>query len=283
MTVKVEIKWIVLIYVLLSILMGLFIHLIILLSLLFIHECSHYIAAKICKWEVRKIVFSIFGGQLETDQLFSKHIWQDIFVTLAGPFSHIVIHLFIYTFAKFQIGNPVIINLFYIYNASIFLFNLLPIYPLDGGKLVQYLLQYIFPTYYVYIYLTVISIASLSIFVSYLLYIQFYLLQMVVVCLFLMMENIHLIRHLSYIHIRFLLWKNTYTWDLHQRIQYVERKDTIHHILRRVYRTSETTFLLNHHGQPYILGEKKLLTEVFRRFRLEQTVEDFLFLHKDDK
>lgn len=65
---------------------------------------------------------------------------KKILVALAGPITNLII---IFIIGNFNIG--IFKNLIIIYsNLLLFLFNLLPIYPLDGGRILQSLLHILF-------------------------------------------------------------------------------------------------------------------------------------------
>ncbi|MES2436492.1 MAG: site-2 protease family protein [Patescibacteria group bacterium] len=63
--------------------------------------------------------------------------WGELFVALAGPLSNILIALFFVVFIRLEIGNIVFMSLaqqIIIVNLGLALFNMIPIPPLDGSK-----------------------------------------------------------------------------------------------------------------------------------------------------
>lgn len=111
----------------------------------FLHELSHVIIGKILKFkphtlEIKPIGFSIAFYYPIND--YNKKIYRanllelkKILIYLAGPMFNLIIAI-ILTFYSVKI------EIIYI-NLIIFLFNLIPIYPLDGGRITKSLL-YIF-------------------------------------------------------------------------------------------------------------------------------------------
>ena len=111
----------------------------------FIHELGHLFAGMILGMKPNKIELKPYGLSISFKILpkdFNEKIIQGnvmelkkIIVALAGPFVNIV---FIILFSKYKFNN----SLEYIYvNLLLFLFNLLPIYPLDGGRVLKGLLH----------------------------------------------------------------------------------------------------------------------------------------------
>ena len=99
---------------------------IIFMAFIIVHEISHLIVGVILGGKPRVIKIEPFGVSLEFYSYEkSNFIYKTIFF-LAGPLSNL---LFSYIFRKNEI-------LFYT-NLSIFVFNLLPILPLDGGNIVK--------------------------------------------------------------------------------------------------------------------------------------------------
>src|SRR5699024_7363025 len=105
----------------------------IVLSLVFFHEMGHFIVAKRFNWRVKKIKLWVFGGVMETDEHGTRPNHEELLVTLAGPFQHVIVFL-IFFLIPFEFIPTSILNIIYFYNTILFIFNLLPIWPLDGGK-----------------------------------------------------------------------------------------------------------------------------------------------------
>lgn len=63
-------------------------------------------------------------------------------ISLAGPVSNILLATFIAIFARFSIAATAIAVPFIVLNVSLAIFNLLPVHPLDGGKVLVGLLPH---------------------------------------------------------------------------------------------------------------------------------------------
>lgn len=101
----------------------------------FLHEIGHCLMACFLKFEINRLVVLPFGAFLSLNDFGKHQVIEEILVVITGPIVNLIMMLILYdTFlAK--------INLF------ILVFNLLPIYPLDGSKLLLLVLSY-FVDYY---------------------------------------------------------------------------------------------------------------------------------------
>jgi stage IV sporulation protein FB len=99
------------------------------------HECAHLCAAKAFGYTPEKISLGVFGGVLHVKEQFLRPR-QELLIHLSGPaFSLLLAGLFYCLYQKVS-GHPVIIDLLAA-NLVVGMFNLLPFYPLDGGKVTR--------------------------------------------------------------------------------------------------------------------------------------------------
>ena len=192
-------------FIFISIVTGTFTQLFIILTIVLIHEIGHFLAATYYKWRIYSIVLWVFGGVLKTDESGNRPIKQDIIVTIAGPLQHLFIFGIIYGLAFFKILPDRVIDLALYYNAIILSFNLLPVYPLDGGKLLFYLLS-AFVSFRNAHYFTVAFslIVCMSLLLFQLLFLPFTLSAFLLI-IFLILENRTEWKNHYYIFIRFLV------------------------------------------------------------------------------
>lgn len=113
--------------------------------LVLIHELGHVTAATSYHWRIQSIELLPFGGVARTDEWGTVPAREEIVVALAGPFHNIIMILFGYFFFKMGWWSAEWTNYFVQGNAFLAGFNLLPIYPLDGGRVLQALLCYLMP------------------------------------------------------------------------------------------------------------------------------------------
>lgn len=127
------------------ILTGYFHNLIIFTSIIIVHEIGHYTIAKINRLTVEKIVIYPYGGIVKMNNLINTKINKELSVAISGIIFQTIYYLIIVFFYKEGIVRQYIFSLFKTYNTSILLFNLLPIHPLDGSKILNLLLSKFIP------------------------------------------------------------------------------------------------------------------------------------------
>ncbi|WP_068674488.1 site-2 protease family protein [Oceanobacillus sp. Castelsardo] len=210
---KIHLHPILIIFIIISFITGTFIDLFIILSIVFIHELGHFFMARHFKWRIRGMMLWVFGGVLDTDEHGNRSIKEEALVTVAGPFQHVIIHLFLFFLAFISPIPENIINIAIHYNSIILLFNLIPIWPLDGGKLLMLILSKYLPYKKAYQITIISSIIVSFIFLILQLGLFSFTLSTVMIMLFLIMENWKDWKQRYYVFIRFLL--NRYEGSSH--------------------------------------------------------------------
>ncbi|MDC3412466.1 M50 family metallopeptidase [Aquibacillus sp. 3ASR75-11] len=128
-----------------AILTGTFVEWMVIFSIVLIHELGHFVMAKHFKWRVNKIMLWVFGGVMDTDEHGGRPIKEELLVVLAGPMQHIWMYGLIFFASSFTSIPPSLLDLAFDYNTTILIFNLLPIWPLDGGKMCLLWLSLLLP------------------------------------------------------------------------------------------------------------------------------------------
>ncbi|MBA4602723.1 M50 family metallopeptidase [Thermoactinomyces mirandus] len=124
---------------------GYFIEIFTLIVLVVIHELGHLAAANAFGWRMESIRLLPFGGVVKTDEWGTVPAREEITVALAGPFQHVFIVLISLFFHQQGWWSLDWTKYFIHGNMMVAGFNLLPIYPLDGGRILQSSLSYFFP------------------------------------------------------------------------------------------------------------------------------------------
>lgn len=127
---------------------GLFKDFVIITSIILIHELGHVFVALIFKWKIEKIIIFPFGGLTVFNQKINSSLIEEFFIAIAGPIFQIIFYLLINN------NNPFFIH----YHTTILLFNLLPIYPLDGSKILNIIFNKLFAFKISYLLTFIISI-----------------------------------------------------------------------------------------------------------------------------
>jgi stage IV sporulation protein FB len=133
------------IMMLLSVMTGYFIEMVTLFGIVFIHELGHVAAAKHFGWRIKEVKLLPFGGVAVVEELASVPVKEELIVTMAGPLQNLWMILVAYPLVLLGV-LPAEWGMYFIEaNLLIALFNLLPVLPLDGGKVLLALLSSMLP------------------------------------------------------------------------------------------------------------------------------------------
>ena len=120
---------------------------IVLMVFAIIHELGHLVAGLILKFKPTELKLTPFGLQIRFNiDYYNKELHiQKAIIALAGPLTNFLIATIIIIFAKFNVSieNTYIYQLIVYSNFLIGIFNLIPIYPMDGGRVLKELLKII--------------------------------------------------------------------------------------------------------------------------------------------
>ncbi|RDW21669.1 M50 family metallopeptidase [Oceanobacillus chungangensis] len=193
------------VFIAISILTGTFTELAIILSIVLFHELGHFIMANSLGWRVRRIMLWVFGGVMDTDEHGTKPIKEEMLVTLAGPCQHFIVYFLIFSLSPFDLVPASLLELAFYYNSAILLFNLLPIYPLDGGKLLFLLLSAIMPYKQAHQSIILVSMGMAIAIIFLQLFLFPFTLSALFIMVFIFLENRTEWKQRFYTFIRFLL------------------------------------------------------------------------------
>ncbi|MEK4627863.1 MAG: site-2 protease family protein [Solibacillus sp.] len=152
---------------------------VIIISLLF-HEFGHYVAAKLVGAKIERCVIVPYGGEMKIKNELALSYNQLTIIALGGPIAS-AIGMFVALYLPDNFTEP-----FFYMNFLLLAINLIPIWPLDGGRLLCYRLLMANPRIKVYeMYLSV----------------SFYLLTMIIIVLLCLLP-----RSLSLAVLSLFLW-----------------------------------------------------------------------------
>ncbi len=209
---KLKINNYTLILLFLSLITGLFKEIIVIFTIIIVHEFGHYIMMEKYKFNVKEIVIYPFGGITKLDDIIDKPLKEEFLVTIMGPLFQEILYIIILILYRQNNISEYIYLLYKNYNYSILLFNLLPIIPLDGSKIINIFLNKIFNFKISYLSNIIISILSLILFLA----ISNIDSSYYVIVIFLIFQIIYSIKNKNIIYNRFLLEKRLYKNEYHK-------------------------------------------------------------------
>ena len=139
--------------------MGYFKFLVYFMLLILVHELGHILVSLIFKWNIDKIIILPFGGLTKYNEIINKKLIEEFLIAIAGIIFQIIFYFFIKEYISYKY--------FSVINYFIIIFNLIPIYPLDGSKILNIFFNLI---------MSYKNSLSLTIIISYILIIIFSLL-----------------------------------------------------------------------------------------------------------
>ncbi|MEG2311502.1 MAG: M50 family metallopeptidase, partial [Bacilli bacterium] len=116
---------------------GLFKPFLIITILIVIHELGHLLMALYYGWKIDKIIIFPFGGVTKFNEKINKPIREEFLILIMGP----IIQIIFYFLCDYFFGYNAMLEK---YHYTLLIFNLLPIFPLDGSKLVHLFLEIFF-------------------------------------------------------------------------------------------------------------------------------------------
>lgn len=118
-----------------------------LFSIVIVHELGHLSVARHFGWQIVSLQLLPFGGVVEVDDGGNVPAKEEILVALAGPLQNVWMIVVSFLFFWSGLWSWSWADFFIQSNLLIVLFNLLPIIPLDGGKIMQGILSLRMPFY----------------------------------------------------------------------------------------------------------------------------------------
>jgi stage IV sporulation protein FB len=198
------------IIMLMSVLTGHFLELLALFTIVFVHEMGHVFAARMYDIKVLSVQMLPFGGVAVMEDAGNLTAGREIVIALAGPLQNLMLIGASLLLHAIGIWDGPFLSYFIQSNLLIALFNLLPILPLDGGKISQALCSLVMPYYATLLWSYRISLLFSVLLVAYS-FLPLWLglggmqLNLLLIGLFLLYSNLMDYRNIPYRFIRFLV------------------------------------------------------------------------------
>lgn len=234
------------IYIVLSFIFNRFLYLFIHYLIAFIHEISHVICAKAMDVEVSEVHFLPFGFYADIKGLEQKKIYQQVLIILAGPLSFFISWAILTLFYRLDWISIYGYNQGMISNQAVLLFNLLPFYPLDGGRLVDTILACYIDEFKIRIIRLVCNTLTF-VYIGYLCLTN----NQVIILIFICFSLIYQIAKLKKDYIKAILNRLGKSKPLHERVN----------IKKEIYRYSNNYYLEN----KIIYNEDQLIEKIIHK------------------
>lgn len=244
-----------LIYVFLCIYFGWYNNIFFYIIAVVLHEYGHCVVARYLGYNTSGIVFDLYGAGLRSDSYFDRK--HDIIISLAGPFVNILIILIVMACWWVFPSCYIITKDLVICNVVVMIFNLLPIYPLDFGRVLVAVLgkkikrQKLLKFSGVLCLLFGIFIFMLFVF-SCISYINF---NMLFISLFLISNGVLCLKNLKYDFLKLISSKKTQNTEI--KLWKVDSFENIK-LLRLVSREYYSVFILNSEGKKKVKFEEEI-------------------------
>ena len=262
-----------------AVLTGYFYELITLFCIIFIHEMGHSLAAHLFSWRIHKIVILPFGGVAEMDEHGNRPLKEELFVVAAGPLQHVLLAIAAFILYQFSILSAASFDMFMEFNLMILLFNLLPIWPLDGGKLLHLIFSH---------YLPFLKAYRLSMMYSFIFLICLHLLVLILtplqLSIWIVLGYLYVSlwmewKQLHFVFMRFLLerYYGKKSELQHLKPLRVSPFEVVNDVVRKFHRGYKHSLIVAENGKELgVLDENELLFACFAENRLHAKVKDIL-------
>ena len=198
-------------FALISIVTGLFKEFIIFTFIIITHELGHILAGIILNIYPETINILPFGGLTIFKMKINTSINKELFVALLGP----ILQVIVWFVVSLKYNNIIYDK----YNFFILIFNLLPIYPLDGSKILNCLVSKFLSFKKSFFITMYISFITISVFIFFIFY-QYFSFGWILILFFLCLKVIKEYKNFNNLFNKFL-------WERYNYFFYFKKEKTI--------------------------------------------------------
>ncbi|MFS0861715.1 M50 family metallopeptidase [Fredinandcohnia sp. 179-A 10B2 NHS] len=255
--------------------------LLMLFFIILVHEMGHAACAHFFSWRIKKIQLLPFGGVAEMDEHGNRPLKEELFVVLAGPAQHIWLVAGGYILTKVSIMSQDTFELFLYHNVVILLFNLLPVWPLDGGKLLYLFFSSKHSFFEAHKRMLILSSFSIITMIALVLLYYPNNLNLWIVISFLIFSIIMEWRKRHFVFMRFLLERYYGKQDTFINLKpiIVDETEKVYNVLSMFQRGYKHPIVIRKNGEnQHPLDENELLHAYFNEKKSYDPVGDLLYL-----
>ena len=173
------------------------------------HEVGHLIIGVMLQKNISSLKIYPFGGILVINDRINNSIKKELLLALGGIMNQLILLIIIFYFRQHL--DDSLYNMLIRYNLIIIIFNLMPIYPLDGYKIIINVMKLKISYYYSLLFSQILSLICLFLFLILLIYFKLYTnLYMVIILSAFSIKKVLLFR---YEYQRFLVERLLYNFD----------------------------------------------------------------------
>jgi len=130
---------------LIGLLTGYFRFLVYIFLIVLIHELGHLLIACFFKRKIISLTILPFGGLLKLNSLISENIYEDLLIATGGIFFQTIFGFLLMYLNYYSLIDMHTYSFLRFYNSILIIFNLIPICPLDGYKIMKLISELIIP------------------------------------------------------------------------------------------------------------------------------------------
>ncbi len=247
---------------------------VIIVLIVVVHELGHAMVAQFYKWEIGHISILPFGGEVATDDFGHKPLKEECHVILAGPIQHLLLFLFSEMLNRVGVFAGDYFQFFQQMNLMILLTNLLPIWPLDGGKLLFLALSRKYSLIKSHLYTLQLSLLFMLFFLLWFLLTTPTHINSWLFSSFIFASLWKAFKQHRYFFLRFLLRK---TAGQVEKQLVVHPETSIRHVLEKFYKDCHHTIIVKKEQEIMtILSEQTLIAAFFSQQSVGRTIGDLV-------
>jgi stage IV sporulation protein FB len=202
---------------------GYFNYFLIISFILLFHDLGHILLIKLFKYHLNYIEILPFGSIINSDINSSIKSTRLFLISIIGIFNQCLLYIIFYYLSSIGFINDISYSIFLRYNSLIIIFNMIPIIPLDGSKILLSIFESLIPYKKSLILINIISLINIIIIFIY----NKMSLNLLLILLYLLIKTYIEIKNHEFIFNNFLLERYLNKKD-YKKIIKVKRINSLH-------------------------------------------------------